>query len=115
MSFVDSWPSTEMRSNERFTQTPSSRSAVSAPSAASVWTKHSIVAKFGWIIPAPLACALSRTRPAGQLRRRAYARFSNASVVRIASAKSSSPSGAQRAGQRAEPAHHLAGVELARR
>ena len=30
-------------------------------SAASVWTKHSIVAKFGWIIPAPLACALSRT------------------------------------------------------
>ena len=30
MSLVESWPSTEMRSNERLTQTPSSRSAVSA-------------------------------------------------------------------------------------
>ena len=47
-------PVDEMRSNERFTHTPSSRSAVSGPSTASVCTKHSIVAKPGWIIPAPL-------------------------------------------------------------
>ena len=67
MSLVESWPSTEMRSNERLTHTPSSRSAVSASSAASVWTKHSIVAKAGEIIPAPLACAHSRTVPDGQL------------------------------------------------
>ena len=93
MSLVESWPSTEMRSNERFTHTPSSRSAVSAASAASVCTKHSIVAKAGEIIPAPLACALRRTVPAGQRRPRALARFSNASVVRIAAAKSASPSG----------------------
>ena len=44
VSLVESWPSTEMRSKERLTQTPSSRSAVSGASAASVWTKHSIVA-----------------------------------------------------------------------
>ena len=47
MSLVESCPSTEMRSNERFTHTPSSRSAVSARSAASVWTKQSIVANAG--------------------------------------------------------------------
>ena len=67
VSFVESWPSTEMRSNERLTQTPSSRSAVSARSAASVCTKQSIVAKLGWIIPAPLACAVSRTVPPGSV------------------------------------------------
>ena len=47
VSLVESWPSTEMRSKERFTHTPSSRSAVSGSSAASVWTKQSIVAKLG--------------------------------------------------------------------
>ena len=67
MSLVESWPSTEMRSNERFTHTPSSRSAVSGASAASVCTKHSIVAKAGEIIPAPLACALMRTVPLGSV------------------------------------------------
>ena len=66
MSLVESCPSTEMRSNERLTQTPSSRSAVSAGSAASVCTKHSIVANAGWIIPAPLAWAVSRTVPPGR-------------------------------------------------
>ena len=55
VSLVESWPSTVMRSNERFTVTPSSSSAVSADSAASVCTKQSIVAWLGEIIPAPLA------------------------------------------------------------
>ena len=44
VSFVESWPSTVMRSNERLTVTPSSRSAVSAERTASVCTKQSIVA-----------------------------------------------------------------------
>ena len=91
MSFVESWPSTEMRSNERLTQTPSSRSAVSGCRAASVCTKHSIVAKPGWIIPAPLACAVSRTVPDGSCDLE-HARLANASVVQIAAAKSSAPS-----------------------
>ena len=67
VSLVESWPSTEMRSKERFTHTPSSRSAVSGSSAASVWTKQSIVAKSGEIIPAPLACAVRRTLPLGSV------------------------------------------------
>ena len=52
-----------MRSNERSTAARSSRSSVCASIAASVSTKHSIVAKEGEIIPAPLACAQSRTDP----------------------------------------------------
>jgi hypothetical protein len=55
VSLVESWPSTLMRSNERLTVTPSSRSAVSGASAASVCTKQNIVAKAGEIMPAPLA------------------------------------------------------------
>ena len=94
MSFVESWPSTLIRSNERLTQTPSSRSAVSACSTASVWTKQSIVAKPGWIIPAPLAWALIRTLPDGQRDVERSARFSNASVVAIARQRSPSPPGA---------------------
>ena len=47
VSLVESWPSTEIRSKERLTHTPSSRSAVSGSSAASVCTKHSMVAKAG--------------------------------------------------------------------
>ena len=93
MSLVESWPSTEMRSNERLTQTPSSRSAVSGSSAASVWTKQSIVAKLGWIIPAPLAWALIRTVPDGSATS-SDSRFSNASVVAIARQNAASPSGA---------------------
>ena len=92
MSLVESWPSTEMRSKERFTHTPSSRSAVSGSSAASVCTKHSIVAKFGEIIPAPLACAVRRTVPLGSVTS-TLARFGNRSVVRIASPKASAPVG----------------------
>ena len=94
MSLVESWPSTEMRSNERFTHTPSSRSAVSASSAASVCTKQSMVAKLGWIIPAPLAWALIRTVPDGSATS-SESRFSNASVVAIARQNAASPSARQ--------------------
>ncbi len=83
MSFVESCPSTDARSNERLTQTPNSSSAVSGASAASVCTKQNIVAKRGEIMPAPLHCALSRTGPEGSSTSR-QARFSNASVVWIA-------------------------------
>src|SRR5262249_12353724 len=71
--------------------TPSSRSHVSALSAASVCTNTSRVANPGEIIPAPLACPLNRTVPFGSSTRSA-ARFSNASVVWIASANARSPS-----------------------
>ena len=92
MSLVESCPSTLTRSNERLTVTPSRRSHVSGDSAASVCTKHSSVAKSGEIIPAPLAWALSRTVPASSATSR-LACLSSASVVRIARAKSVSPSG----------------------
>ena len=76
MSLVDSWPSTVTRSNERCTHTPSSSSAVSGASPASVCTKQSIVAKRGEIMPAPLHWAHSRTLPDGSATSR-LARFSN--------------------------------------
>ena len=57
VSLVESWPSTVMRSKERFTHTPVSRSTVSGCSSASVCTKQNIVAWRGEIIPAPLAWA----------------------------------------------------------
>ena len=110
MSLVESWPSTEMRSNERLTHTPSSRSAVSASSAASVSTKHSIVANEGEIMPAPLAWAHSRTVPDGS-RTSSAAFLSIASVVRIASANAASPSGASSRRASAIPRDHLVGVE----
>ena len=66
VSLVDSWPSTLTRSNERLTVTPSSRSHSSALRRASVWMKHEQRREVGEIIPAPLACALRRTVPAGQ-------------------------------------------------
>ena len=90
VSLVESCPSTETRSNERATQTPSSRSAVSSASAASVWTKQSIVANAGEIIPAPLACAVSRTVPEGSATSTSTS-LGNLSVVRIASEKSPCP------------------------
>ena len=68
MSLVESCPSTVTRSKERLTHTPSSRSAVSARQLARrSRTKHSIVAKRGEIMPAPLHWALRRTVPDGQL------------------------------------------------
>ena len=93
VSLVESCPSTEMRSNERFTQTPSSRSAVPGVSAASVWTKHSMVANAGEIIPAPLLWADRRTVPEGSSTS-SEAFLANRSVVRIESPKAASPSGA---------------------
>ena len=90
VSFVDICPSTEARSNERLRHTPSSSSAVSADSAASVSTKQSIVAKCGEIMPAPLHCALTRTAPDGSATS-TLARFSLASVVWIACWKAASP------------------------
>ena len=91
MSEVDSWPSTLMRSNERLTVTPSSRSHSSADSFASVWMNTSRVAKFGEIMPAPLPWMLRRTLPVDSATS-SVTRFSNASVVQIAVAKSRSPS-----------------------
>jgi len=87
----DSWPSTEIRSNERLTQTLNSNSHVCADIAASVCTKHSNVANPGEIIPAPFAWAVTVTAPDGSATR-TRARFSNASVVWIASEKWRSPS-----------------------
>ena len=110
MSLVESCPSTEMRSNERLTHTPSSRSAVSGASAASVWTKQSIVANAGEIIPAPLACALSRTVPGRQrdLERRVLRELVGGAdrlAERVVAVRRSSA----RAWQ--DPADHLVGVE----
>ena len=70
--------------------TPSSRSHSSASTRASVCTNTSSVAKLGEIMPAPLPWTVSgRCRRQRDLER---ARLANASVVRIASAKSPSPS-----------------------
>ncbi len=84
---VESWPSTVIRSKE---PAQAARSAPSgSASSASVCTKQSIVAKPGWIIPAPFACAETVTpssRSVQLLRQR--------SVVQIASAKESPPSAA---------------------
>ena len=79
MSFVLIWPSTVMRSNEPSTARPQAASA--SGTSASVWTKQSMVAKSGSIIPAPLACAETVTPPA-----RTVQSLGPASVVMIASA-----------------------------
>ncbi len=65
---------------------------MAASSAASVCTKHSMVAKRGEIMPAPLHWALRRTAPPDSVTSSA-ARFSYASVVMMARAKSPSPPG----------------------
>ena len=99
MSLVESCPSTRhaiegaLRRRRRAAGRRSRRS-----SAASVWTKQSIVANAGEIIPAPLACAVSRTVPDGSATSTSTS-LANLSVVRIASEKSPWPysrsSGAQ--------------------
>ncbi len=76
-----------MRSNERLTVTPVSRSRVSWPTTASVSTKQSIVANFGEIIPAPFACAASRTVPPDGRATSRQAALMPLSVVMIASEK----------------------------
>ena len=84
MSLVLICPSTVIRSIE---SARDERSALSGSSiTASVWTKQSIVAKPGSIIPAPLAWAETVTSPA-----RIAQRFGPRSVVMIAWAKSSPP------------------------
>ena len=83
VSLVDNWPSTLIRSNDRFTVTPVRRSAVPADIAASVWTKQNVVAYRGEIIPAPLAWAVSFTVPFGSSTDR-HARFGPRSLVRSA-------------------------------
>ena len=110
VSFVESWPSTEMRSKERLTVTPSSRSAVSgverrvglheAQHRREVRRDHARALRLG---------AQRAPCPTGSLTRSA-ARFSNASVVRIAAAKSpvavgrsSSPRGLQAVGTTRRP------------
>ena len=84
MSLVLIWPSTVIRSKESAT---AARSAASGSGTwASVWTKHSMVAKPGWIIPAPFAWAETVTPPD-----RTVQRFGPRSVVMIARARSSPP------------------------
>ena len=64
MSLVLIWPSTVIRSKEA---SQAARSAASGSSTtASVWTKQSIVAMFGWIMPPPFAWAEIVTPPAPQ-------------------------------------------------
>ena len=90
MSLVLIWPSTVIRSNESAT---AARSAASGSATwASVWTKQSMVAKPGSIIPAPFAWAETVTPPD-----RTVQRFGPRSVVMIARAKSSPPRVRQRA------------------
>ncbi len=86
MSFVLICPSTVIRSIE--SARAERRTASGSSTTASVWTKQSIVAKPGSIIPAPLAWAETVTSPA-----RIEQRFGPLSVVMIACAKSSPPLG----------------------
>ena len=99
MSLVLIWPSTVIRSKEA--ATAARRAASGSSTTASVWTKQSIVAKFGWIIPAPLAWAERVTPPA-----RSVQLFGQRSVVRIASEKAMPPSGGERRGGLADPGEH---------
>ena len=85
MSLVLIWPSTVIRSKEA--SIAARRAASGSSTTASVCTKQSIVAMFGWIIPPPLAWAERVTPPA-----RSVQRFGQRSVVRIASEKALPPS-----------------------
>ena len=112
MSLVESWPSTEMRSNERLTQTPSSRSAVSGCERG-VGLRRSRASSRRPARSSPRPWPARSAAPCPRAARpRARAFLGNASVVRIASPKSASPSAAQLARGRGEPADDLVGVEL---
>ena len=78
---------------------PVSRSSVSARARRRSATKQNIVAKRGEIMPAPLACAASRTRAGRAASPRGRRAWAPRSLVRIAVEKSSasSPSAAQAA------------------
>ena len=80
VSLVDICPSTVIRSNEP--STAWRRAASGSEICASVCTKQSMVAKPGWIIPAPFAWAEIVTPPALTLRF-----FGERSVVMIARVK----------------------------
>ena len=79
------WPSTVIRLKEASTARRSA--APGSSTTASVWTKQSSVAMFGWIIPAPFAWA-DRVTPSTF----SVQRFGQRSVVMIASAKTAPPS-----------------------
>ena len=111
-SLVDSWPSTEMRSKLRFTHTPVSRSTVSGSSAASVWTKQSMVANAGEIMPPPLACPASRTVPPEGSASSRQARLGPLSVVRMR-LRERLRVGAQGLGRVADAGHGLVARQLA--
>ena len=83
------WPSTVIRLKEASTAARSS--AAGSATTASVWTKQSIVAMSGSIIPAPLAWAERVTPPARRVQR-----FAQRSVVVIASEKALPPSAESR-------------------
>ncbi len=87
VSLVLIWPSTVIRSKEA--SLAARRAASGSATTASVWTKQSIVAMFGWIMPPPFAWAETVTPPA-----RTVQRFGQRSVVRIASEKAAAPSAA---------------------
>ena len=113
VSLVESWPSTLMRSNERFTHTPVSRSSVSASSAGvglrrsrTSWRGAARSSRRPW--PAPRAAPARRQRhlEAGPLRARVARQDRRREVVRV---------GAERGAGGAHAAHHLLARELARR
>ena len=65
----------------------------------------------GEIIPAPLACAASRTAPEGSMTS-SEARLGKASVVRIESAKAPSPSAASSPAALRQSLDHAVGGQL---
>ena len=88
MSLVEVSPSTVMALKVRSTTSRSARSSSAGETAASVAMKPSMVAMFGWIIPAPLA--QPRTRTFFPSREHvAAAHFGRVSVVMIARVNSS--------------------------
>ena len=112
MSLVESWPSTETRSNERSTHTPSSRSAVSARQRGVGLdeAEHRRERRRDHARALGLRASAARCRTAA--RRRPSTSLANLSVVRIASEKSPWPSVAQLAARaRRCPRITLAGVE----
>ncbi len=100
VSLVLICPSTVIRSKEA---SQAARSATSGSSTtASVWTKQSIVAMFGSIMPPPFAWAEIVT-PSGVRR---VQRLGQRSVVRIASEKAAPPSGERLPAASPIPAEH---------
>ena len=96
MSFVEVSPSTEIALKLPSTASFSAAARRAGEAGASVVTNASIVAMFGWIIPAPFATPTTRhVRPAW--RKVACATFGAASVVRIARETASRPPAESRA------------------